>query len=159
MHSFLKFIFGIGLYMFRTVSLSITRGLALYTQQQVQVIQVMLTACQQAVSITCMTYTYCCVYSARPLMMDRDIVRNLYSPIPKINSRNQGFSLVLLYEYITIQGPQNVKLVRLSKCYFVPLHFWLWLCRSARDMIPLFRMPLEDISDPFPKYVKHPFSM
>ena len=30
---FLKFIFGIGLYMFRTVSLSIIRSLALYTQQ------------------------------------------------------------------------------------------------------------------------------
>ena len=29
---YLKFIFGVGLYMFRTVSLSITRSLALYTQ-------------------------------------------------------------------------------------------------------------------------------
>jgi hypothetical protein len=45
MHSFLKFIFGINLYMFRTVPLSIIRSLALYTQQQVYVIQVMLTAC------------------------------------------------------------------------------------------------------------------
>ena len=42
MHQFLKFIFGIELYMFRTVSLSIIRSLALYTQQY---IQVMLTAC------------------------------------------------------------------------------------------------------------------
>ena len=33
MHQFLKFIFGVGLYMFRTVSLSIIRSLALYTQQ------------------------------------------------------------------------------------------------------------------------------
>jgi len=33
MHQFLKFIFGIELYMFRTVSLSITRSLALYTRQ------------------------------------------------------------------------------------------------------------------------------
>jgi len=33
MHKFLKFIFGIELYMFRTVSLSIIRSLALYTQQ------------------------------------------------------------------------------------------------------------------------------
>jgi len=41
----LKFIFGIELYMFRTVSLSIIKSLALYTQQQVYVIQVMLTAC------------------------------------------------------------------------------------------------------------------
>jgi len=45
MHYFLKFIFGIELYMFRTVSLSIIRSLALYTQQQVYVIEVMLTVC------------------------------------------------------------------------------------------------------------------
>jgi hypothetical protein len=44
-HQFLKFIFGIELCMFRTVSLSIIRSLVLYTQQQVYVIQVMLTAC------------------------------------------------------------------------------------------------------------------
>jgi hypothetical protein len=40
-----QFYFGIELYMFRTVSLSIIRSPALYTQQQVYVIQVMLTAC------------------------------------------------------------------------------------------------------------------
>ena len=33
MHQFLKFIFGIELYMFRTVPLSIIRSLELYTQQ------------------------------------------------------------------------------------------------------------------------------
>ena len=33
MHSFLKFIFGIGLYMFRTVTLSIITSFSLYTQQ------------------------------------------------------------------------------------------------------------------------------
>ena len=65
--------------MFRTVSLSIIRSLALYTQQY---IQVMLTACQQAVSITYITYTYCCVYSARLLMMDRETVQNMQSSIP-----------------------------------------------------------------------------
>jgi hypothetical protein len=46
MHYFLKFIFGIGLYMFRTASLSIVMSLALHTQQSVYVIQVMLTACR-----------------------------------------------------------------------------------------------------------------
>jgi hypothetical protein len=45
MHEFLKFIFGLELYMFRTVSLSIISSLVLYTQQQVYVIQVLLTAC------------------------------------------------------------------------------------------------------------------
>ena len=34
MHKFLKFIFGIKLYMFRTVPLSIIRSFSLYTQQR-----------------------------------------------------------------------------------------------------------------------------
>jgi len=38
---------------------------------------VMLTACYQAVSITCMTYTYCCVYSSSLPMTDRETVRNM----------------------------------------------------------------------------------
>ena len=70
--------------MFRRVSLSTIRSLALYTQQNVYVIQVMLTAASRiriellaAVSITCMTYTYCCVYSARLLMVDRETVLNM----------------------------------------------------------------------------------
>jgi hypothetical protein len=42
---FLKYIFGIELHMFRTGFLSVIRSLVLYTQQQVYVIQVMLTAC------------------------------------------------------------------------------------------------------------------
>jgi len=33
--------------------------------------------CQQAVSITCMKHTYCCVYSTRLLMMDRKPVPNM----------------------------------------------------------------------------------
>jgi len=32
---------------------------------------------QQAVSIMWMTYTYCCVYSTRLMMMDRKPVRNM----------------------------------------------------------------------------------
>jgi len=39
----------------------------------------------QAVSIASM---YCCVYSARLLVMDRETVRNMQSSIPKINLRN-----------------------------------------------------------------------
>jgi len=45
MHQFLKFIFGIDLYMFWTGFLSIIRSLVLYTQQQVYVIQFRFTAC------------------------------------------------------------------------------------------------------------------
>ena len=56
MHKFLKFIFGIELYMFRTGSILIR----LANSQQ-----------------TCMTYTYYRVYSTRLLMMDRETVRNM----------------------------------------------------------------------------------
>ena len=56
MHQFLKFLFGIKFYVFRTVPLSIIRSISLYTQQ------------------TCM---YCCVYSEKLLMMDRGTVRNM----------------------------------------------------------------------------------
>jgi hypothetical protein len=45
MHQFPKFIFEIELYMFWTGFLSIIKSLALYTQQYVYVIQVMLTDC------------------------------------------------------------------------------------------------------------------
>ena len=65
--------------------MSIIRSLVLDTQQQVFVIEFMLTVCQQAVSITSMTDTYCCVYSARILMMDKKPVRNMQSSIPIFN--------------------------------------------------------------------------
>jgi len=45
MHYFLKFIFGTELSMFQTGFLSTIMSLVLYTQQQVYVIQVLLTAC------------------------------------------------------------------------------------------------------------------
>jgi len=70
MHEFLKFIFGIKLYIFRTVPLSIIRSLSLYTQQRYMSyrfadschlsanlyagsVLIVLASCQQ----TCMTYT------------------------------------------------------------------------------------------------------
>ena len=43
--NFKFFFFGIELYMFQTGFLSIIRSLVLYTQQQVYVIQILLTAC------------------------------------------------------------------------------------------------------------------
>jgi len=59
MHEFLKFIFGIKLYMFRTVPLYINSSLALYTQQNLYDIY------------------NCCVCSEKLLMMDRGTVRNM----------------------------------------------------------------------------------
>ena len=137
--------------MFRTGFLSIIRSLVLYIQQQVYVIQVLLSAsnqrdalnsqiyfwnrtlhvldrfsvhhqesstvytaigichtgfadCQQAVNKTCMTYTYCCVYSTRLLMMDRKPVQNMQSSIPKHlehYSKNKFEKLVHLVGFIT----------------------------------------------------------
>jgi len=49
MHQFLKFTFGIKLYMFQTVPLSIIRSFSLYTQQWYRFAD----SCRQ----TCMTYT------------------------------------------------------------------------------------------------------
>ena len=80
-HQFLKFIFGIKLYMFRTVPLSITSSFSLYTQQRYMSYRFAdsLRAgsgrnqfCQQ----TCMTFTTA-VYSEKLLMMDRGTVRNM----------------------------------------------------------------------------------
>jgi len=87
--------------MFGIVPLSIIRSLVLYTQQwymshrlcwllasrirmELSSVLILLVSCQQ----TCMTYTFCCVYSTRLLMMDRRTVRNMWSFIPKINLRN-----------------------------------------------------------------------
>ena len=137
--------------MCRTGFLSIVRSLVLYTQQQVYVIPVMLTACQRdqdgnAVSITCMTYNYCCVYSTRLLMMDRGAVRNMQSFIPKINLRNQCIQLVLLQEYITMHGHLNVKvfsffvnlftkeMAGFKTCRHPPPHE----CRATKDLSTIY---------------------
>jgi len=79
MHQFLKFIFVIKLYMFRTVPLSTIRNFSLYTQKY---IQDLLTACEQGSLLAscqqnlCDIY-HCCVYSEKLLMMDRVTVRNM----------------------------------------------------------------------------------
>ena len=130
LHQFLKFIFGIELYMFRTVPLSIIRSLALYTKQQIYVIQILLTTSylnqhdsfrsrQQVVSSqqNCMKYTYFFVYSVRLLMMDRENIRNMWSSIRKINLRNQCISLVQLQEYITMHDARcTMHDARSSEC-------------------------------------------
>ena len=64
MHLFLKFIFGIKLYMFQTVPLSIIRSFSLYTQQWYM-------------SAKLHDIYHCFVYSEKLLMMDRGTVRNM----------------------------------------------------------------------------------
>jgi len=63
MHYFLKFIFGIELYMFRTVSLSIIRSCSS--------ILIPLASSQHIL------YVLLCVHSAKFLMMDRETARNM----------------------------------------------------------------------------------
>jgi len=67
--------FGRKLYMFRTVPPFIIRSFSLYIQQWYMSYR--FADSKQAVSITCMRYTYCCVYSTRLLMMDRGTVQNM----------------------------------------------------------------------------------
>jgi len=85
MHEFLKFIFGIKLYMFRTVPLSIIRSFSLYTamvyviqlasriRTELSFVLILLASCQQ----TCMTYTIVVCTVKKLLMMDRGTVRNM----------------------------------------------------------------------------------
>ena len=90
--------------MFRAVSLSTIRSLALYTQQQLQI---------SIVSITCVTYTCCCVY--------RDTVRNMQSPIPKTNFEK----LVLLVGFIIRKSDYS-----------------LGVCSRQGDYLSSFNLPL-----------------
>ena len=64
MHQFLIFIFGIKLYVFRTVPLSIIRSFSLYTQQWYM-------------SYRFADIFHCCVYNKKLLMMDRGTVRKM----------------------------------------------------------------------------------
>jgi hypothetical protein len=57
MHQFLKFIFGMKLYMFRTVPLSIIRGYSLYTQRWYTSLSSILILLLESCLQTCMTYT------------------------------------------------------------------------------------------------------
>ena len=79
------FYFGMTLYMFRTVFLSIIRSSRLYIQQQAYVRQVLLSACQQAC---------CCMYSLELLIMDGMTVQNMQSVIPKLNKLDTLVHLV-----------------------------------------------------------------
>jgi len=71
MHQFLKFIFGIKLYMFRTVPLSIIRSFSLYTQQwymsyRIRTELVPSWSCSQAVSKTVWHVPLLCVQWKTP---------------------------------------------------------------------------------------------
>jgi len=68
--------------MFRTVPLYIISSFSLYTQQWYMSYSLQAGSGRNCSSVlillaSCMTYTYCCVYSEKLLMMDRGTVRNM----------------------------------------------------------------------------------
>jgi len=80
MHQFLKFIFGIKFYMFRTVPLSITRSFSLYAQQWYMSYSLRAgSEPDHARKLSANLYDiyHCCVYSEKLLVMDRGTVRNM----------------------------------------------------------------------------------
>ena len=74
MHQFLKFIFGVKLYMFRTVPLSIIRSFSMYTQQWFMSYrcaeQPVCPDPARKLSANLYYIYHCCVYSEKFLMMD-----------------------------------------------------------------------------------------
>ena len=100
MNEFLKFIFGLKLYMFRTVPLSIIRRYFTVNTHNNGICHTgLLTTCEhdqdgfhpdraRKQSANLHDIYHCCVYSEKPLMMDRGTVRNMYSFNPKISLRN-----------------------------------------------------------------------
>ena len=80
MHYFLKFIFGIKLYMFRTVPLSIIRSFSLYTQQWYMSYSLRAgfrPDPARKLSANLYDIYHCCVHGKKLLMMDRGTLRNL----------------------------------------------------------------------------------
>jgi len=84
MYYFPKFIFGMKLYMFRTVPLSIIRSLSLYTQQWCMSYRfadsrIRMEHSDPARKLSTNLYDvyHCCVYSEKLLMMDIGTVRNM----------------------------------------------------------------------------------
>ena len=71
MHLFLKFMFGIKFYMFRTVLLSIIRSFSVRTQQR-NVLILLASSVQNLYDIY-----HCCACSEKLVMMDRGTVRNM----------------------------------------------------------------------------------
>ena len=79
MHQFLKAIFGIKLYMFQTIPLSIITSSSLYTQQWYMSYRFADSLWQLMNKLSVNRYDIChyCVYSEKLLMMDRGTFRNM----------------------------------------------------------------------------------
>jgi hypothetical protein len=86
--------------MFRPVPLSIIRILALYTQQYVCVIQVMLTACEQAVCITVLHITFLYVQWKTPDYGQRNCSKHV-----EPYSKNKFEKLMHLFGFIIRSYP------------------------------------------------------
>jgi hypothetical protein len=81
MHEFLKFIFGINLYMFRTVPLSIIRSFSLCTQQYIRVCSQLANSIRidpdRKLSENLYDIHHYCDHSEKLLTMDRGTARNM----------------------------------------------------------------------------------
>ena len=69
-----------------------------------------------------MTYTYCCVYSARLPMMDGETVRNMQSPNPKIN-----FEILVHRVGFIIRMMRVCFFVHMEKNCFINIHIELFI--------------------------------
>ena len=94
-HQFLKLIFTIKLYMFRTIPLSIIRDFPLYSQQWYMSYILpagsglnCLDPAARKVSVSLYDIYHCCVHSEKLLMVGRGNVRHMLNFITKINLRN-----------------------------------------------------------------------
>jgi len=82
----------------------------------------MLTACQQAVSITCMTYTYRCMYSAR--LLPDDGQRNCLKHV-EFYSKNKFEKLVHLVGFIIRK--RSVYCIISHQIFFLIPSTFLWM--------------------------------
>jgi len=77
MHQFLKLIFGIKLYIFQTVPMSIIRNFSLYMQLASRMRTEFRPDPARKLSANLYDIYHCYVYSKKLLMMDRGTVRNM----------------------------------------------------------------------------------
>ena len=134
---FLKFIFGIKLYMFRTVPLS---TMTIFFSVHTAIHTGLLTACEQCqdgliLLASCQRSLYdiyhSCVYREKLLMIDRGTVRNMQRFITKINLRNSvhliGFIIRIYHDARSQESTDNNILVSVCCQAKPPFSGWVSL--------------------------------
>jgi len=136
MHYFLTFLFGIKLYMFRTVPLSIIRSFSLYTQQWyiyiyiymcvcvcVCVVQVTVTACEQDQDGTTVPSWSCSQASSKP-------VWHIYIPLLCVQCKTPDDGLRDCLEHVEFYSKNKFeKLMHLVGCIIrTHTHIYMYIC-------------------------------